>query len=695
MSLSPVVSPYLPFNGLTGLGLNDGALYIGQDGKDPETYPQACFWDAAGTVPAAQPIQVLGGYPMRLGTPTRVYTASTYSMRVRDATGAQVFYEAHAVPSSTSLAAFFDTRADAVAANIQGAFSWVQLAGYAAAGDGGAALYRRVAAAPAHAGKFQSADGAWWELTGRPNVRQFGAKGDGATNDTQAFKDAMTYGGSIYLPAGTYLTNYNNPGTDPTAITSIPNNIEFVGDGDATVWRPYSNVALGCIGTDSGAVGAWTQNLRFRNIRFYGYSETAGLNESCSLISLSSVRHVLIEGCSFIAPRGDGVYIGSGFGAGPANERHNYNIVIRDCLFDGINNANRQGVSVIDCDGILITGCTFQNLSANTMPGSIDFEPNDTYGVIANVRVIGNKFTGGHGNRGYVTVSCGGSVHLAAVAISNNQFYGNTGVYLNTETAVTGGALPAAPHEIVISNNEFTECVYAFRHQYGSVWGLTFANNTSFSTGVNSGQVAFGTGTAASTNKDIVLTGNQINCSNAIALTMYNNLDTVKIAENVFRGATQAHIRFGQGGAGTSSSYISIQENAFFGTPAQGAILHQSDTPNPLTNTFRDNYLPANVTHGFKATNCDFGGSVNDAYSTANVPSDFPYGVHTCVVTNASIIGAGTDFGLLTTFRQTSYGAAYAWQQYKPATGADVGKLLFRTATSTTVWGPWKTLTAA
>lgn len=36
--------------------------------------------------------------------------------------------------------------------------------GYSAPGDGGAALYKKVGAEPAHAGKFQSADGAWWEL---------------------------------------------------------------------------------------------------------------------------------------------------------------------------------------------------------------------------------------------------------------------------------------------------------------------------------------------------------------------------------------------------------------------------------------------------------------------------------------------------------------------------------------------------
>jgi hypothetical protein len=44
-----------------------------------------------------------------------------------------------------------------------------------------------VAEAPGHAGKFRSADGQWWELAEswvRPE--HFGARGDGAADDTDA-----------------------------------------------------------------------------------------------------------------------------------------------------------------------------------------------------------------------------------------------------------------------------------------------------------------------------------------------------------------------------------------------------------------------------------------------------------------------------------------------------------------------------
>src|SRR5690606_11719918 len=54
--------------------------------------------------------------------------------------------------------------------------------GFASAGDGGAALYKKVDSEPSHAGKVKSADGAWWEIVpdgGKINPLQLGARGDG------------------------------------------------------------------------------------------------------------------------------------------------------------------------------------------------------------------------------------------------------------------------------------------------------------------------------------------------------------------------------------------------------------------------------------------------------------------------------------------------------------------------------------
>lgn len=91
----------------------------------------------------------------------------------------------------------FASRAVVPAANIDPAVTHLRTAGYTAAGDGGAAAYKRVGAQPIHSLWVQSADLAFWELvpdsTGYINVRQAGAVGDDATDDGQAFLDALAF----------------------------------------------------------------------------------------------------------------------------------------------------------------------------------------------------------------------------------------------------------------------------------------------------------------------------------------------------------------------------------------------------------------------------------------------------------------------------------------------------------------------
>lgn len=82
--------------------------------------------------------------------------------------------------------------------------------GFAVPGDGGGALYRRVAAQPAHGGWFRSADGALWELgEDLPSIAAFGAIGDGRADDRAAIQAAIDYvaargGGTVTVPVGRF-----------------------------------------------------------------------------------------------------------------------------------------------------------------------------------------------------------------------------------------------------------------------------------------------------------------------------------------------------------------------------------------------------------------------------------------------------------------------------------------------------------
>lgn len=98
------------------------------------------------------------------------------------------------VSTGSNGVANFESRAIAVASEIASDVNSLNTLGYTTAGDGGGALYNRVFSEPSHQGKFQSADGAWWELAEQEvSVFMFGAKGDGSTDDQPAFQHTVDY----------------------------------------------------------------------------------------------------------------------------------------------------------------------------------------------------------------------------------------------------------------------------------------------------------------------------------------------------------------------------------------------------------------------------------------------------------------------------------------------------------------------
>jgi len=91
-------NPFPMFFDRRGRPLTGGFIYIGAEGADPEEEPIGVYFDAALKVEAVQPIRTIGGVIVRDGITTALYTAADrYSLRVRDADGAEVAYLANAL----------------------------------------------------------------------------------------------------------------------------------------------------------------------------------------------------------------------------------------------------------------------------------------------------------------------------------------------------------------------------------------------------------------------------------------------------------------------------------------------------------------------------------------------------------------------------------------------------------------------
>lgn len=124
---------------------------------------------------------------------------------------------------SVFFATVFSTLALAAAYSPVAAPDYIRLEGYAAAGDGGGALYRKVGSAPAHNGKFSitlsGSTVVWFELASlEPNILMFGADPTGGSSANTAVTNAYGYAPRVIIPTGTFLLDANfNLGNGKTA----------------------------------------------------------------------------------------------------------------------------------------------------------------------------------------------------------------------------------------------------------------------------------------------------------------------------------------------------------------------------------------------------------------------------------------------------------------------------------------------
>lgn len=284
------------------------------------------------------------------------------------------------------------------------------------------------------------------------SIKDYGAVGDGVTDDSQAIQNAVNAANMVFIPAGTYLC--------VTPIT-LKNNSFIFGEGAASVLYYKGGAASrGVLYANSGSSSVYVENITIQDLKVLGDVETFGFNEFIHLISMNGVRNCLIQRCFVSGFRGDGIYIGSGDVAG--QERHNINVTIRDCVIDGINKDNRNGISVIDCNGLNIDNNYITRTTRPSMPGAIDIEPDaNVFHVIKDISIRNNKIFDCDGNvaaismllpgLAYTTLPSGFNIennYIEAPIASSNNLYGVFFTYGNP----FGGdpAITESTHELGI-----------------------------------------------------------------------------------------------------------------------------------------------------------------------------------------------------------------------------------------------------
>jgi hypothetical protein len=136
--MTTIPAPYPYFTDASGNALEAGKIYIGTAGLDPRTNPIAVYQDEALTIAWAQPIRTVGGYPVYIGAPSNIQTAAfEFSLIIATSTGEVVFRDLNVVSIDADNIRFIQSGTGAVSRSAQAKMrDFVTPADFGAVGDG-------------------------------------------------------------------------------------------------------------------------------------------------------------------------------------------------------------------------------------------------------------------------------------------------------------------------------------------------------------------------------------------------------------------------------------------------------------------------------------------------------------------------------------------------------------------------------
>ncbi|WP_294268428.1 right-handed parallel beta-helix repeat-containing protein [uncultured Sphingomonas sp.] len=398
--------------------------------------------------------------------------------------------------------------------------------------------------------------------------------------DTPALVRALALGRPVYLPAG---KGSGTKGTYVVDMLDLPEGATLYGDGPGTILRSSSATVPSILHVDGSRTQ--TRNVTLRQMTLIGYAASNGFREHHNLVNLSGIADCLIEDMIFEGFAGDGIYLGAER-AGPTRvSRQNERVTIRNCDFDGVNNANRNGISVTGGTDILIDSCRFNHCTRRDMPGPIDFEADDfAFYVFDRISVTNCTFKNCGGNVGQVAIVIPAKVKQVPrnIKISGNRFESYVGTGSDIALTVHRPATFDMPDmNVLIENNVGMDGRAGVRLYSGR--GITVRNNrwTRYQ-----GQALIGYAEPNDGCRDVSVSDwfEQCGSIDGVALGIYSAAN-ILVAGNHFvdcgnRQPGSACILFGKG----QSKAIVIRDNEFGAAgggipPIRRSAAHRLDDP--------------------------------------------------------------------------------------------------------------------
>lgn len=368
--------------------------------------------------------------------------------------------------------------------------SHFRTAGYYAPGDGGGAEYVRVASEPTFPGKgkVQSVDAKWFKVYGRrPNLRAFGAKGDGS-RATQAFKDARDYlfgdlpdgsavGGVIVVPGGGYrvhemITIGSSAGEAQVSIEGQGMGVSYIipetGLGNVFEFNAAVGQRLHRAGIRSltithetvptaGSTILVSSNSEAQSDLFYSLFEDLRISNANTCVTVNNgAVNTKFNRCHFNS-HGDGAAL---FGAAY--------VQFMGCHFNGVPGTGTNGIHVWGAlDGFTAEElCTFEGHDRG-----INFTPQS--GSCANIFINGCAFDKQRNAGIQMTPAAGATISL--FEITSCEFFGDTPYSVGAQQGIVLDASSGGAGSI--RYGEIRGCYGRFIHQElvhvtGALWDV-------------------------------------------------------------------------------------------------------------------------------------------------------------------------------------------------------------------------------
>lgn len=284
--------------------------------------------------------------------------------------------------------------------SVPAGISALRVNGYAAAGDGGRALYKRVDSEPTHAGKFQSADGAWWEIAEEViTPLMLGAIGDGVALDGANVVAAAEIGRDLQLPDRSVFN------MDGYTVTPVPGQriigpgkmVKTATTGNGSFLEPFIRIED-------------VSDVVVDGIEFFMPADARRL-----AVSMKSASRITIQNCRSMG-----------------NET--FCFIFRFCSFINVVNNFISGGMV----GVATGGDISPTTGGGGVPGIDDID-----GLVTNVRIAGNFITGCSSEAIDINWDTQRCLIQGNICIANNITAGEE------EIDIGGGTC----RDIIISNN--------------------------------------------------------------------------------------------------------------------------------------------------------------------------------------------------------------------------------------------------